>query len=108
MVAKMERLMNAVAHLLSDARGIYIPRDFVDSFNADDWGLDPYSWEFIACMTGPGDDYWEAWNAILDKAEYHKDGNVWRLHQDGDLWAICYELMTDEEKINFFGPEGLL
>lgn len=96
------KTMKAIEHLLSDARGVYIPRDFVDSFSADEWDLNPYSWAFISCMTGPDtDDYWQAWEQILNTAEYHQNGHVWRLHQDGDLWAICYELMTDEEKQNF-------
>jgi len=39
---------------------------------------------------------------ILNNARYtDKNGNVWRLMQDGDLWAYCFELMTDEEKENF-------
>ena len=46
--------------------------------------------------------YWEAWHEVLDKAQYiDNQGNIYRLYQDGDLWLICYELMTNEEKINF-------
>lgn len=93
--------MNDIELLLSDARGIYIPRDFVDSFNVDDWGLDPDSWAVQTCSDPDAEGYWDAWTQILDRAEYRHDGNVWRLYQDGDLWAICYELMTDEEKTNF-------
>ena len=94
--------MNAVSLLLGDERGIYIPLHFVNDFDVTKWGLTPNSWEVITCMAGPDDEgYWEAWDQILDHAEYHKDGNVWQLHQDGDLFALCYELMTDEEKDNF-------
>ena len=96
--------MDSIQLLLSDARGIYIPRDFVDGFDLDKWGLDPDSWEVQTCLKGPSyenDDYWEAWASILDKAEFKEAGHTWRLNQDGDLWAICHELMTDEEKNNF-------
>ena len=94
--------MNAVELLLSDARGVYIPRDFVDAFDVTFWDLDPESWEVETCASGPEvEGYWDAWNEILDRAEYRKGDHVWRLHHDGDLWAICYELMTDEEKRNF-------
>lgn len=31
------------------------------------------------------------------------DGHEWFLYQDGDLWAVCPELLTDEEYENFFG-----
>ena len=28
-------------------------------------------------------------------------GDIFRLHQDDDLWAVCSEKMTMEEKENF-------
>lgn len=93
--------MEAVSILLSDARGIYIPRDFAQGFDVKEWGLDPDSWEVQTCEDPDNLLYWDAWEQIINNAEYHKDGNVWRLYQDGDLFAICYELMTDEEKKNF-------
>ena len=93
--------MQAVELLLNDARGIYIPRDFVEGFDVTKWGLDPDSWEVQTCADPDNLLYWDAWIQILDNAEFQHDGNVWRLHQDGDLWAVCYELMTDEEKQNF-------
>lgn len=94
--------MQAVEILLSGARGVYIPANFVSEFDVTQWGLDPESWEVQTCSEGQDCLlYWDAWMEILDKAEYSKDGNVWRLHQDGDLFAICYELMTDEEKEGF-------
>jgi len=43
---------------------------------------------------------------VLDYATLKDDnGHVWRLWQDGDLWAYCEELMTDAEYSNFFGEE---
>ena len=104
--------LDAVEHLLSDARGQYIPRDFVECFNLADWGIDPESWAAQTCAEGPDNhDYWDAWEQILNNAEY-KSGeytvgedkltiHTWRLYQDGDLWALCDELMSDEEKQNF-------
>jgi hypothetical protein len=92
--------MQAVEILLSDARGVYIPRDFVEGFDVTQWGIDPDAWEVQTCADPENDSYWEAWESILNKAEYQHGGNVWRLYQDGDLFAICYELMTDEEKQN--------
>lgn len=93
--------MQALELLLDSARGTYIPQNFVEEFKLEKFGLDPNSWEVQTCADSDNENYWEAWETILNKAEYHEDGNVWRLHQDGDLWAICYELMTDEEKHNF-------
>ena len=93
--------MQAIEILLSDARGIYIPRDFVEGFDVTKWNLDPDSWAVQTCADPDAPDYWEAWDEILSSAYYTHEGNVWNLSQDGDLFAYCLELMTDEEKQNF-------
>ena len=95
--------MNAVIHLLNSARGVYIPQNFCEGFDLPSWGLDPESWAVKTCLSGPEtDDYWDAWEEILNKAVCKdSDGNEYTLHQDGDLWAVCYERMTAEEKANF-------
>jgi hypothetical protein len=103
-------MMDAIVLILSDARGIYIPRDFLtDQYNetawehCNAWGLTK---ENLACWQEalkPDDDYyWEAWNWVLENAKYtDKDGSVYHLYQDGDLWGLCYDKMTNEEKENF-------
>ena len=94
--------LDAVELLLSDARGHNIPRDFIANFDITLWGIDPESWEANTCAAGPEEEgYWDAWAEICDQAEYKQGEYVWVLHQDGDLWAICYDLMADEEKRNF-------
>lgn len=98
--------MEAIVLILSDARGIYIPRDFVcDDYNEIDvdhceaWGI---KLEDAAILQNPDNDgYWDAWNNVLSYAEYNHNGDIYRLMQDGDLWAYCYEKMTIEEKRNF-------
>jgi hypothetical protein len=93
---------DAVTHLLDSRRGIYIPRDFCEDFNITMWNLDPESWEVQTCLAGPDvEDYWDAWEQILSHAEYRHGPDAWFLHQDGDLWALCYERMSDEEKAAF-------
>lgn len=102
--------LNAVTLILSDARGIYIPRDFVcDDFNeiatehCAKWGLTDANREYWESAADPDDEgYWDDWHWILDNAVFtDDDGNKYRLHQDGDLWGLCYERMTGEEKSNF-------
>ena len=101
---------SGVSLLLSDSLGHYIPRNFCRDFhliysNADTqpgW-KNVGEWERETCLAGPDDsDYWEAWDSILQNA-YHidSDGHEWTLYQDGDVWAICPELMTAEERLNF-------
>jgi len=97
--------MSGLQLLLSDARGIYIPKIFLESFlSFKTWGL--LKSDFKALRNPNNGGYWDAWNTCLNNAKHtDKDGNTWHLWQDGDLWAICLELMTDEEKQNF-GFEG--
>lgn len=96
--------MSGVQLLLSDSRGIYIPRDFAESFDLNQWHIDE---KYMERLSSPDDDfYWDNWELVLNNAySIDKNGNKWNLWQDGDLWTICYELMTDEEKHNF-GFEG--
>jgi len=92
--------MNGVQLLLSDSRGIYIPRDFVECFDLNQWNIDS---KYIERLSSPDNEYyWDNWELVLNNAYFiDNNGNKWQLWQDGDLWAICYELMTDEEKTNF-------
>lgn len=102
--------ISAVTLILSDSRGIYIPRDFLcDNYNeiafdhCKAWGLtaDNFHW-WQDAADSENEGYWEAWEWILNNAEYTDDeGNKYCLHQDGDLWALCYGKMTQEERHNF-------
>lgn len=88
--------------LLSDNRGTYIPRDFVTEFDLSRFdGIK--AGDAMICANPDHEHYWDAWQAILDEATFTHGGHVYRLHQDGDLWAICSELMTNEEYSQFFG-----
>ena len=97
--------MNGIQLLLSDAHGIYIPKLFLESFlSFKVWGLRKADYKEL---NNPDNEYyWDKWDTCLNNAEHtDKQGNTWHLWQDGDLWAICTDLMTDEEKSNF-GFEG--
>ena len=104
--------LKAVELILSDSRGIYIPRDFIannENQIAEEycklWGLTEENKEnWIDCLDPNSENYCESWDWILNNAKFvDKEGNVFKLWQDGDLWSYCYELMTKEEKENFFG-----
>ena len=90
-----------LALLLDSNRGIFIPQHFVTQFDLTKWeGINPSDVNVL--KSGPEHaHYWEAWDDVTSNATHTYEGNVWRLHQDGDLWAYCFELMTDEEKTNF-------
>jgi hypothetical protein len=90
--------------ILSDRHGVYIPQMFAESLEGSkSWeGYDPEDVKIL--LRGPNvDGYWETWQNILDNACYvDPKGNRWQLHQDGDLFVYCWELMTQEEKENLF------
>ena len=93
--------MSGINHLLSDARGQYLPQNFIECYSASKWGVTDEDAETL--LAGPGQEwYWETWDDVLSYATFtDESGNVWRLYQDGDLFALCDELMTLEEKMNF-------
>ena len=92
--------MSGIQLLLSDSRGIYIPRDFIECFDLNQWNIDS---KYIERLSSPDNDfYWDNWELVLNNAKHiDNGGNVWTLWQDGDLWAICPDLMTEEEMLNF-------
>jgi hypothetical protein len=77
--------------ILSDSRGIYIPRDFCEGMGADDAARIGVSFDdVLICQAGPDHEwYWESWQSILDSANVtDANGNRWQLYQSGDLWEI--------------------
>lgn len=92
--------------LLADsAMGVYVPKHFAD-IAADTWeGFDPKDRAIL--KEGPEhEQYWDAWTDVLDNTKITTEtGYTYGLWQDGDLWAVCDELITDEEYKNFYGEE---
>lgn len=95
--------MDSINFLISDSAGVYVPQRFAENYDLSLWSdIDPEDLTIIE--QGPDhESYWDAWNNILNSATYQHDGLTYHLHQDGDLYAICYETITDEEYENFFG-----
>lgn len=97
--------MSGIRLLVSDWHGVYIPQRFAEDYDMDQWNIKDYDAEIL--RSGPNESnesYWYVWDNVIDNAEYtDENGNVWRLTQDGDLWAYCVELMDDDEYENFFG-----
>ena len=95
----MNNKLKAINLLLCSERGQYIPRDFANECDFIAMGI---SEETAQQLEPENEFYWDVWSDVLSTAQYtDDDGNIYRLHHDGDLWLICYELMTNEEKSNF-------
>jgi hypothetical protein len=79
--------MNTIKVLISEQAGIYIPRNFYENFAFDVWNVALQ--DYFDLSSPDNDQYWNAWDDLLAHAEYHDDdGHIWRLYQDGDLFAV--------------------
>lgn len=88
--------------LLSDVRGIYIPRDFAEGFDLNAWHI---NFDVSALSDPDSDLYWDTWQRVLNEAYLLKGEHTFTLWQEGDLWAICPKLMTELEQLHFFGED---
>jgi hypothetical protein len=94
--------LEAIVLYADSARGIYIPQYFAESSSKGWSGVEESERDIL--LEGPEHlEYWDAWCKVLDNAEYHNHGHVWRLYQNGDLFVVCDELMTDDEYEGFYG-----
>jgi len=91
---------------LSDARGIYIPRDFAKSFADRAKSVANVTDEQWAILEDPDDEnYWEVWSEVCDSAIVTDDhGNKYRIHHDGDCWLVPVDMEWSDETEWFEWP----
>ena len=104
---------NCLELLITDASGIYIPKEFIES--RLDWQL-----EQIKAQTSEGtieilkdvdhEWYWEAWEEVLNVEFVGPTTNIYNgekftLYQNGDLWVVKtaeLEKYSDDEIQEFW------
>ena len=98
--------MNAIQVLVEDRYGVYIPQAFAKNYDMSKWNNINQD-DLNILLKGPWDNelYWEAWESILNNATYTNQDHTWYLYQDGDLFAVCDTMMTNEEYRNFYGED---
>lgn len=104
--------MKAIELLFDSGRGVYIPQNFAQdclgypSDTENGWDFAENAAEVL--LKGPDDneEYWEAWDYMLDNAAFRLEGGVWELFQDGDLWAVNWDWMTIAERLNWMDVLG--
>lgn len=100
--------MKPISLLIDENRGIYIPQHFVKKFNLEDWNLTDSDDDIQVLKKGPEHEfYWEAWENVLDKATYFDDDTQfeYKLHQDGSLYAVCWEAAEYDDIDDLLGIE---
>lgn len=93
---------------LDDHRGIYIPRDFANSFANRDRDVSGVSLDgWYVLEAGPDhENYWDYWDDILNDAIVTDEHGVrYRLHQDGALWLVPEGMEWNETDDTFIWPE---
>jgi hypothetical protein len=74
--------------LLDGNRGIYIPKQFIDTYGVPEWqGITEEQRQILS--NTEHEDYWEVWEKILQDASIVQDGVKYTLYQDGDLWLVA-------------------
>lgn len=96
-------MSKAIIHFLNSGRGQYIPRDFAQIINREFLkNVNPELLDDLAKEnSNESEFYWDDWCTILDNAKIVFDGVEYTLHHDGDLWLINYEMMSEQERVNF-------
>jgi len=94
-------MMTGFKILLSDSNGVYIPKMFVNGFegwkNITDQDIE------ILNEGIDGNLYWDTWDNVIQKTEYvDEEGHIWHLYQDGDLFAVCHELVDEAREERFY------
>ena len=103
---------------LSDARGVYIPRDFAESFadrakhvdgvSDEDWStleLGP-DYQNAEGETVYNEPYWDTWNDVCNNAVVTDEhGNKYRVYQDGDCWLVPVDMEWNDETESFDYPD---
>ena len=95
--------IQAIEIFCDSASGVYIPQRFAKEVNKELLsGVDRA--ELSILESGPDhEQYWDVWNNVENNAVVTTEGHKWRLYQDGDLFLVCDDLLTDQERSEFFG-----
>lgn len=94
---------------LSDARGVYIPRDFAHAMRDAEGitGISDTDWQTLEA--GPDNElYWETWTHVMENcqiADKHGRCEYFTLYQDGDLWLIPEGMVWSSDDDWFVWPE---
>lgn len=98
--------MDTIILFCDSASGRYIPQRFAAEINQQ--YLEGVTQDQLNELADPDSEwYWDVWYTVLNNARVvdHNTGQTFILHQDGDLWLLDLDNMTEEEKFNFFGDD---
>jgi len=93
---------------LDSTRGIYIPRDFAQSFARTKYISGVSNTDLEILEEGPsGALYWDVWTDVLNNAIITGDDGIpYLLFQDNDLWLIPVGMEWSDETDFFIWPQS--
>jgi hypothetical protein len=95
----MNNNKSGIILLVDSSAGIYIPRVFKKLYLSGGWRVPGITSRDLSILDNPEhDEYWDVWGYVLNNAEYiNSSGDKFIIYQDGDLWALCPELMNEHD-----------
>jgi hypothetical protein len=97
--------------ILSDARGMYLPRDFTNTVARERvTGVTDEDWATLAAGPENTDydhrDYWDAWQEVEQNARVTDDnGNTYFIWNDSDCWLVPTGWEWSDEEDTFVEPK---
>lgn len=97
-------MKQSIVIIAGSGHGQYIPQVAAEML-AERWSISAEDKAIL--LAGPDHDlYCDTWDHVESTATFtDEQGNIWNLYQDGDLFAVCEALMTEQEKADLFGEE---
>lgn len=87
--------------LVDSHHGQYVPQVFAEIARRDLFGETISAEDWTILSAGPEHEhYWDSWDSVLNSAETDDGVSLW---QDGDLWAVNWSLIGDQEQIAEIG-----
>ena len=93
--------MGNIECIVDGSHGVFVPQWFAQTVNRTLLsGVSIETLDYLAKEESLEDDgFWEEWDSVLNNARITHNGKIYRLHQDGDLFIIdCDNLTEDESK----------
>ena len=95
--------MQKVECIVDSRHGVFVPMLFARTVNrALLSGVTTEDLDYLAKEESTENDgFWDTWDSVLNNARITHNGKIYHLHQDGDLFVIEWENLTEEESEAF-------
>ena len=89
--------------IVDGAHGVFVPKVFAKTVNrALLSGVSIETLDYLAKEESLEDDgFWDTWDSVLNNVRIKVEGKIYHLHQDGDLFIINWDNLTEDESKAF-------